>query len=134
MSEDRDAGMLVPEWKQPEPELVFSQKQRKTNLYAKKNPLRVMPEDKRQSVHAVPLAHNAILRVHTNAIEAGTIQGESGKGFLGVVVLSFMIVPALMFWMVISSLFRGAPLWFTAIPALGGTAVFLMNMWFVRRA
>lgn len=84
MSDDRDAGMLVPEWKQPEPELVFSQKQRKTNLYAKKNPLRVMPKDKRQSVHAVPLAHNAVLRIRSNAIEVGVVQGAGVSTYLGV--------------------------------------------------
>jgi len=127
-------GTLVPEWKQPEPELEFTAQQRKTNLYAKKNPLRVMPKDKRASVHATPLAHNAILRVRPNAIEVGTIQGEGGRGLIGLVALSFMIMPALMFSMTISGVYRGVPLWFISIPTLAGTAIFLMCMWLVRKA
>ncbi|MGY0652328.1 DUF6708 domain-containing protein [Luteimonas sp. A537] len=133
MSEDRDDGMLVPEWKQPEPELEFSQKQRKTNLYAKKNPLRVMPKDKRQPVHAKPLTHNAVVRVRPDAIEVGIIQGEGGGKYLGVGGSILMIGPILLLFAAYSSVFRGDPLWFIMTPMLGGGALFLMCVLFIRR-
>ncbi|MGY0653107.1 DUF6708 domain-containing protein [Luteimonas sp. A537] len=84
MPYDQDDGVLVPEWKQPEPELEFTAEQRRKNIYAKKGPLRVMPKDKRQPVHTAPLAHNAILRVRPEAVEVGTIQGAGVANYLGI--------------------------------------------------
>lgn len=107
MSEDRDAGMLVPEWKQLEPDLVFSQKQRKTNLYATKNPLRVMPKDKGQPVHVKPLAHNAVLRVRPSAVEIGTIQGEGGAKYLGFMGVLFLMFPVFFLWGSVKSILVG---------------------------
>lgn len=87
--------MLVPEWKRPEPELKFTREQRKRNLCARKNPLRVMPRDKRRSVHAVAGTNRSVLRVHPEAIEIGVSTGEGVAkylGFFGVLVLAVSLL------------------------------------------
>lgn len=89
--------MLVPEWKRPEPELKFTREQRNRNLCARKDPLRVMPRDKRQSVHAVAGTNRSVLRVHPEAIEIGVSTGEGVAkylGYFGVLVLavSFLVI------------------------------------------
>ncbi|MGY0611401.1 DUF6708 domain-containing protein [Luteimonas sp. A501] len=133
MSEDRDDGMLVPEWKQPEPELEFSQKQRKTNLYAKKKPLRVMPKDKRQPVHAVPLAHNAVVRVRLDAIEVGTIQGEGVAKYLGLLGALLLIFPLFFLFGAIKSVLAGFSYFLAIQFLLSSLIVFVLCLYMIRR-
>ena len=122
--------MLAPEWKRPEPELKFTREQRKRNLCARKNPLRVMPRDKRRSVHAVAGTNRSVLRVHPEAIEIGVSTGEGVAkylGFFGVLVLAVSLLVIRTAFLVSSdmlvALFAG----------LFGVLFFLLSLVMIRR-
>ena len=130
--DDKERGILVPEWRKPEPELEFTRDQRKRNMYARKNPLRVMPKDKCQSVHENPSTHSAVLRVHPDAVEVGTLMGSGGAaylGFFGVFTLVFTILMLYGAYEFMRSIaFISALCIFMAVP------FFLSSMWMIRRS
>lgn len=130
MAPDQGDGILVPEWKRPEPELEFTQKQRKRNLYACKNPLRVMPKDKRQPVHTVAGTNRSVLRVHPEGVEVGSSTGEGVAKYLGVFGIIAAIVPILIIFNAISS---WAIDFYSIFSILSGTVMLLFCLLFVRR-
>lgn len=106
--------MLVPEWKRPEPELEFTREQRRRNLYARKDPLRVMPRDKRQPVHNVAGTNRSVLRIHPEGIEIGVSTGEGVARYLGVfgmlvLGVSLLVIRTAFFFMdvILAALFFG---------------------------
>ncbi|MGI9573440.1 DUF6708 domain-containing protein [Alloalcanivorax xenomutans] len=82
--DDKERGILIPEWRKEEPELEFTEAQRKRNIYARKAPLRVMPNDKKQSLHLKPVSYRTVLRVRPEAIEVGISMGEGVAKYLGI--------------------------------------------------
>ena len=87
---DEERGILVPEWKQPEPELEFTKQQRSRNIFAKKSPLRVMPCDKSRSVHRISGTNRSVLRIHPDGIQVGMSTGEGIASSLGLLGLIFI--------------------------------------------
>ena len=130
MAQDQGDGILVPEWKRPEPELEFTREQRKRNLYARKGPLRVMPRDKRQPVHSAANTNRSVLRVHPEGVEIGVSTGEGVAKPLGVMGVVFLLVSLMSFWstyifldIVVAALFFG----------LCSLALVLVSLVFIRR-
>src|SRR5690606_22506741 len=107
----------------------FTRDQRKRNLYARKNPLRVMPKDKRQSVHENPSTHGAVLRVHPDAVEVGTLMDAGGAKYLGVSGIVFSLV--VLFVVVLMGI--GGIDWFYFIMLLPLSLLMLFSLWMIRR-
>src|SRR5690606_6937291 len=130
--DDKERGILVPEWRKPEPELEFTRDQRKRNLYARKNPLRVMPMDKRQSVNENPSTHSAVLRVHPDGLEFGTLMGSGAAVYLGFFGVVTLIFPVLMLYGAYE--FMRASAFISALCILMAIPFFLSSMWMIRRS
>ena len=131
MAPDQGDGILVPEWKRPEPELEFTQKQRKRNLYACKNPLRVMPKDKSQPVHAVAGTNRSVLRVRPKSIEIGISNGEGVAKYLGVSGVVLLGVSMFFLWMAYE---MSLIMWALAIvPGVSGILFSMLSLLFIRR-
>lgn len=131
MSQKQDDGILIPEWKRPEPELEFTREQRKRNLYARKNPLRVMPKDKSQPVHTVAGTNRSVLRVHPEGIEVGVSTGEGVAKYLG--FGGGLLVSTAVF-MILFPVIEGGADWFHVVMSVLYSLIFLMGMVFIRRA
>ncbi|MEA5669411.1 DUF6708 domain-containing protein [Stenotrophomonas sp. MH1] len=69
----------VAEWKKAEPEVVFGPELFKENAHARRAPFRVLPADHEVSLEVDPVAFDAVLRVHPDALEVGTVRGEYSK-------------------------------------------------------
>lgn len=130
MSQDQGDGILVPEWKRPEPELEFTREQRKRNLYARKGPLRVMPRDKCQPVHSAANTNRSVLRVHPEGVEIGVSTGEGVAKYLGGSGILLMGPSLMIVWMAFLSL---DIIWVALLLMIGGGALVLLSILFVRR-
>lgn len=126
---DEERGILVPEWKQPEPELEFTKEQRSRTIYAKKNPLRIMPRDKGQWVHRLPGTNRSVLRVHPEGVQIGTSIGENSVRAAAYFGLLFIAVSGLMVY-VATVTFDFAPA--LVICMVGVAVFFLAGMFFIR--
>ena len=129
--DDKERGILIPEWRKEEPELEFTEAQRKRNIYARKAPLRVMPNDKKQSVHLKPVSYRTVLRVLPEAIEVGTSMGEGVAKYLG--VGGFLVILVALF-MVIYPWFRNEEGFLLYGSLFFGVIFLLIGITFVRRA
>ncbi|MCD9087052.1 DUF6708 domain-containing protein [Stenotrophomonas sp. SY1] len=69
----------VAVWKSAEPEVVFTPELFKENAHARRTPFRVLPPDHSVSLSVDPVAFDAVLRVHPDALEVGTVRGEYSK-------------------------------------------------------
>ncbi|MGI9573439.1 DUF6708 domain-containing protein [Alloalcanivorax xenomutans] len=129
--DDKEHGILIPEWRKKEPELTFTEAQRKRNIYARKAPLRVMPNDKKQSVHLKPASYRTILRVLPEAIEVGTSMGEGTAKYLGLFGVAGVLIGL---FIIFYEPLIGAADWTHILFSIIGFAFFLLGALFIRRA
>ncbi|MCU5784992.1 hypothetical protein MA04_04292, partial [Alcanivorax balearicus MACL04] len=129
--DDKERGILIPEWRKEEPELTFTEAQRKRKLYARKLPLRVMPFDKGQSVHLHPRAFQTLLRIHSEGIEVGTSMGEGVAKYLG---FGGGIICCLAIFFLVHPLLATDIDWFYSFIFCVSISFFLLGVVFIRRA
>ena len=69
----------VAVWKSAEPEVVFVSELLKNNAHARRAPFRILPSNHGESLNVDPVAFDAVLRIHPDALEVGTVRGEYSK-------------------------------------------------------
>jgi hypothetical protein len=130
----------VAEWKSAEPEVVFSAKLLKNNAHARRAPFRVLPSAHGESLNVDPVAFDAVLRVHPDALEVGTIRGEYAKDVMWSKFSAFFMWGSALFvfscvlWLNITSsfAFSGAALLVSSLFCFTSYSLFCFGCYFWR--